>query len=416
MDFNKNSTNPSIWKFSPFLPRFKTTYSLIEGSTPLVQLKNTPNLKGLNVKLEFRNPTGSFRDRASALIVSHAKMVGAEKIMGANTGSYGISLASYCAMANLKCANVVPQNIELSKIEQLKIFNSEIIEKGDSLDKAMEYAENMEREKNVYYPFPKSNILTIEGQKTIGIEVASVLGDQVESIIIPQGSGSLILSIHKGLEDALESGLITESPKIYSVSLKRDTSQSYLVESLEQSTSDLKLLDRVSKIVEESGGEQIEIGPGEMLDDAMELAKMEGHFIEPASSSVISAVKYLKKEKNLNIKKSVAILSGSGLNALNIFASKMRKVKKAVWGLAPRSTRKFEILNLIAENQANNGSEIWKALGKKKSRQSIYQHLAELEAKGLIVSQMKTKKAKKYSLTRKGFEALDTMRDLIDLL
>lgn len=79
------------------------------------------------------------------------------------------------------------------------------------------------------------------------------------------------------------------------------------------------------------------------------------------------------------------------MNALNIFASKLRGIKKAVWGLSEKSTTKFEILDLISRKKANHGYAIWKALGKRKSLQSIYQHLNELEEKNLISSKIKGK-------------------------
>ncbi len=406
----------TMWDFSPYLPRFETEVSLSEGATPIAVVKNLGHLKGLRLKLENRNPTGTFRDRGSSLLVSHALSLKMSKIRSVSTGSYGISLAAYCAQANLESVNIVPQNTELSKVEQLRVFGSKLVQRGENVREAKKYAEKMETDDSTYMPAPKENILTIEAQKTIALEIIAKCGKIIDNIIVPQGSGSLTMSMFRGIEDALESQWIEKAPRIIPVSLKEDAEMSYLIESLEIDDQEKKLLEEVNARIEKTGALRVRVDPKDMIDDALELAKKEGHFVEPASASVLSAVKYLIADNSIDPRRSVAILSGSGLNALNVFASKMRRMKKVVWGVTSTSTRKFEILNLIAEDKANNGSEIWKALGKKKSRQSIYQHLGMLEEKGLIKSEMKTKKAKKYTLTRKGFEALDKMRELIDLL
>ncbi|MBD3351188.1 MAG: pyridoxal-phosphate dependent enzyme [Candidatus Lokiarchaeota archaeon] len=412
------SDNPmnSMWDLSEFLPNFSKKISLSEGATPILNVKNIKNLQGLLLKLENRNPTGTFRDRCSSLIVSHALSKQASTVHSVSTGSYGISLAAYCATAGLKSINILPQNTELSKIEQLKIFGSELIQHGESLNEAREYAKAMNQEQGIYIPKPKENLLTIEAQKTIALEFFRIYGDNIKNILVPQGSGSLTMSIIHGIQDAICSDWLKIPPRVISVSLKKDSEMSYLIESLEIDEQEKKLLSEVNKKLKKNNGLNIEIDPNQMINDAMELAKKEGHFIEPASASVISAAKSLYEKKEIDPKNTIAILTGSGLNALNVFASKIRKIKKVVWGLAPASTCKFEILNLIAENKADNGSEIWKALGKKHTRQSIYQHLSQLEENGLISAKMKTKKAKKYTLTRKGFEALDKMRELIDLI
>ena len=94
----------------------------------------------------------------------------------------------------------------------------------------------------------------------------------------------------------------------------------------------------------------------------------------------------------------------------------MRGKKKVVWGLSESSTTKFEIINLIAEEKAVYGYSIWEALGKNQSLQSIYQHLTELENRGIIFVSSRTSKRKQYVLSSKGLETLEKMRDLIDFI
>jgi len=142
----------------------------------------------------------------------------------------------------------------------------------------------MKRDSGTYYASPENNLLTIEGQKTIGLELA-LQKDKLDNILVPRGSGSLIYSIYRGFEDAISSGWINEYPKIYAISLEK-TKVAHLAESLE--VKEVFLLDEVKKIINKTKGKEIEIDAESMLDEALELAKYEGLFIEPASASVLS--------------------------------------------------------------------------------------------------------------------------------
>jgi threonine synthase len=402
----------SMWSLQSFLPSFPQIISFNEGATPTLALKNYPDLKDLKVKLEFRNPTGSFRDRASSLIVSHAVDQKASCLINASTGSFSISLAAYCAAAKIPCISYIPQNLELSKVEQLQLYNSLIIKKGDSLEEAIYHARLEAEKQKAYRPIPTDHLWTIEGQKTISLEMTLQI-DHISDVIVPLGSGSLIISLYRGFEDAVAVGWIKNIPRIHSVSLK-ETGSARLIESLEHKETDL--LSEAIKIVKITNGTDIILDSSEMVEDAIELARWEGLFVEPASASVVSAAKKLVQDKNIDLNACVAILTGSGLNALNVFASQSRQIKKAIWGVATTSTTKYEILNLIDSNKANHGYAIWETLGKGISQQGIYQHLAELEQKGLIIYDVGERKKKTYKLTQKGLLALQQFQNIIDLL
>jgi len=399
----------SMWSLKSFLPRFSEIASLVEGNTPIIKIKNIPEIKDLNVKLEFRNPTSSFRDRASSLIVSDALSKKSNEIIGASTGSFSISLAAYTGHAALKSIAFIPENLELSKIEQLKMYGTKIIDTNKNLDEAIKAAKKYALKQKGYFPTPNDNLLTIEGQKTIGLEII-LQSKNIENVIIPRGSGTLLLSIFRGFEDAIESGWITKFPKIFAVSLK-SSSSSHFAESLEMKAP--PLINHIKKIIEKTHGKEISIDALDMIKDASEVAMKEGLFIEPASASVISAARKLTLD-GIDLQSTVAILTGSGLNALNKFAFQMQNLKKTVWDLSETSTRRFEILNIIKEKKDTHGYAIWVSLGKKKTIQSIYHHLDSLNQDGLIEFQ-EVGNTKKCIITNKGIELLNKMREIIDL-
>ncbi|MHA1199093.1 MAG: pyridoxal-phosphate dependent enzyme [Candidatus Heimdallarchaeaceae archaeon] len=401
----------TMWSLSDFLPSYSEPVTLFEGNTPVVKVQNIKGYRDLSLKLEFRNPTGSFRDRALSLIVSDAIQKKKKSIIGASTGSFGISLAAYSAKAGIETTNIVPQNLELTKIEQMKIFGSQVIETGDSVDEAILKAQKLASKEDSYLATPETNLLTIEGQKTISLELALQMKN-IKSIIVPRGAGSLIYSIFRGFQDAQKSKWIEEIPAIFAVSLEK-TKVSHLAESLKIKKP--FLLNEVKDILNKTSGQEIEIQADQMISAAMDLARYEGLFIEPASGSVLVAAEELLKTDTISSESSVAVLTGSGFNALNIYAAQMRGKRKVVWGLSESSTTKFEILNLIAEEKAVYGYSIWVSLGKAQSLQSIYQHLNELEERGIVVSS-KIAKRKEFALTTKGYETLEKMRNLIDFI
>jgi threonine synthase len=401
-----------MWSLREFLPKFEQEITLFEGGTPLFPLKNFDLLPNLHVKCEFRNPTGSFRDRACSLIMSDMRSRHITNIINASTGSFSISLAAYAAKAQTKATVIVPENIELAKIEQMQLYGAQVIQKGISLEEAMNYADTLIPKKNYYLPHPKENLLTIEGQKTIGLEIA-LQKEKIENIIIPRGSGTMIVSVYQGLLDALESGWITSLPRIFAISLE-NARDAHLAESLEGLQTPI-LLENVDRIIKDTGGKSIEIKAQQMIEDAMKLAKLEGIFIEPASASVISAAKHLFTENELKKGDTIAILSGTGLNAMNVFASRLRGMDKVVWGISKRSTARFEILELIGTQKANYAPGILESLSNPNSIQSIYQHLANMEEEGLIFDEQPEKKRKNYKITVKGKKLLESMKDIIDL-
>ena len=126
-----------MWNLQSILPKFEHIITQFEGNTPILKIQNIEDLKEINLKLEYRNPTGSFRDRASSLIISDTISKNKNLIVNPTTGSFGISLASYGARVGVNIVNVIPKNIDSSKIEQMKIYNSEVIIDGDYIDSAI---------------------------------------------------------------------------------------------------------------------------------------------------------------------------------------------------------------------------------------------------------------------------------------
>ncbi|MFX0090888.1 MAG: pyridoxal-phosphate dependent enzyme [Candidatus Hodarchaeota archaeon] len=433
---NLKRPEKGIWSYEAFLPDIDVHITLGEAHTPLLSLQRIAGLKSILVKVESRNPTGSFRDRAAAVITSHAKSVGAKELWCATNGNFGASLSAYCAATSLTAKVVAPRTIDVGKKSQIYAFGAEVIEKGEILDKKVfKFVQEEVISASAYQATPEFNILAIEGQKTLGLELA--LEKQVETIIVPLGSGSLLYSIWRGLADALESNLIETIPTLIGVQ----------VEALDKNGSDKSILksparaaslgassllvgqplfaEVLQKILKSCNGTVISISPEDLVPTAIELATKEGLFVEPSSSSAIIATKNLVQANEIDIKHTIIILTGAGLKSPNIYAEHSRALGRKVWGLGATITTKFEILEIIKEQQNAFGYSLWQDLGGKKkiSRQAVYQHLRELVEKGLLSiidaplgKDQSSRRRTYYKLTPKGKRALESMRVVIDAL
>jgi hypothetical protein len=85
--------------------------SLGEGATPLVharRLGGSIGVPNLYLKIEGKNPTGSFRDRGMVMAIAKALESGARSVICASTGNTSASAAAYAAAAELECVVVLP--------------------------------------------------------------------------------------------------------------------------------------------------------------------------------------------------------------------------------------------------------------------------------------------------------------------
>jgi len=161
----------------------------------------------------------------------------------------------------------------------------------------------------------------------------------------------------------------------------------------------------------ESQGVAVAVSDGEILESGKELARLEGVFAEPASSATVACLRRLVRDGVVDKgERVVCILTGSGLKTTDII--KALKVKR-VRGYASLPT-KGAILRILSEGDAY-GYAIWKRLGKAITLGAVYQHLSDLESKGLVTSFHRDGR-RYFRLTDKGVRALRALDELRELL
>jgi threonine synthase len=304
-----------------------------EGATPCndsERIGNSIGLKNISFKNEIKNPTNSFKDRVGALLVSHARSWLYDKIICASNGNQGASIAAYCSLEGMKCVNLIPSKIDMGKKAQMIAYNSEILVKGEFVNETIKYALDKKYE-DYYQATPIYNPLTIEAQKTISFEIWKQRGVP-DWIIIPMGSGELLVSIGKGFLELEASEIIDHSPKLIGVQSSVSSpivneffnkKKSEINKNSVQEPHALGILDQkplykklAIKLIKESQGTVIAIPEDLIVSSVDELVRNEGIFAEPSSALTLAAVHELNDKHLFDGKDQiVCLITGSGLKA-----------------------------------------------------------------------------------------------------
>ena len=219
-----------LWRYLPLLPvvdpGFEGTPFRMAGGTPVykpTQLSNNLGLKDLWVKDEGKNPTASFKDRASAVVIARAKELQSDVIVTASTGNAGAALAGLSASVGQKAVIFAPKSAPPAKIAQLLVYNAEVILVDGNYDNAFDLSIEATNEFGWYCRNTGYNPFTVEGKKTAAFEIWEqiIIGNDVInkplSIFVSVGDGNIISGIHKGFKDLHSLGWIDHMPRIFGV-------------------------------------------------------------------------------------------------------------------------------------------------------------------------------------------------------
>jgi threonine synthase len=207
---------PGIWKYrhSFGLPNYSPLITLGEGNTPLVVTHFQDN--EIYLKLEYINPTGSFKDRLTAPEVSWLAAYQVIDAVEDSSGNAGASFAAYAARAGIHARVFVPAYASGPKREQIAAYGAEVIPVEGPRSAAAQAVLNAVAEgavyaSHAYLPFG------LPGLATISYEIVEQLGKIPGTIITPAGHGSLMLGMLLGFIALQNAGAIKQIPKIIGV-------------------------------------------------------------------------------------------------------------------------------------------------------------------------------------------------------
>ena len=197
----------SLWRYGAMLPVARR-FSLGEGMTPLVKVE----LDGLScqAKLEYLNPTGSFKDRGSATLLNHLADQGVTDVIDNSSGNAGASLAAYAGLAGMAATIFVPAATAVaSKKRLIQAFGGAIVESRDYPADVYRAARQTTYASHAWSPW------FVLGQQTAAWETWEQLGQRApDAIATPAGHGGLFLGFHRGFKALRDVGLITRLPRM----------------------------------------------------------------------------------------------------------------------------------------------------------------------------------------------------------
>ena len=346
-----SSVEPSLWRYLPLLPVSDPG----EAGTPIHAAGYTPQfsprrlatqlgLLHMWVKDESRNPTASFKDRASSIVVARAHEIGAEVVVTASTGNAGAALAGMAAAVGQKAVIFAPKTAPPAKIAQLLVFGARVMLVDGSYDDAFDLTILAAEEFGWYCRNTGYNPFTAEGKKTAAYEIwewslgAQDLPEKYRglnslssrgrwSVFVSVGDGNIISGIHKGFKDLVALGWLAKSPRIFGIQsegsaavanayyAKTETIEPVKANTLADSISVDLPRDgvRAVRAATQTGGAYITVPDAAILEAISALGSV-GIFAEPAGATayagLLSALQQglIKQEDPI-----VVINTGSGL-------------------------------------------------------------------------------------------------------
>jgi threonine synthase len=316
------SREPGLWKFLPLLPVGDPggggTALRAAGGTPvfaLDRLAASLGLKHLWVKDESRNPSASFKDRASSVVVARAGEIGASVVVTASTGNAGAALACMAAAVGHKAIIFAPRTAPQAKIAQLLIFGAQVLLVDGTYDDAFDLTIQAALEFGWYCRNTGYNPFTAEGKKTAALEIwewwrnlprQAVQDLNLQSalnVFIPVGDGNIISGIHKGFKDLVTLGWIKQSPRLFGVQAEGSAAIANAFHAGGETiipVSAHTLADSISvdlprdgvravRAVKETGGTYILVSDAEILTAMAELGRV-GLFAEPAGAAAYAGL------------------------------------------------------------------------------------------------------------------------------
>ena len=207
---------PGIWRYRHTfcLPKNAAVISLGEGNTPLVWSEAFE--RKVAFKLEFLNPTGSFKDRGTVPLVSFLGSRGVTAAVEDSSGNAGASFAAYAAVAGIRARIFVPAYASGPKRAQIEAYGAEVISVPGERSKATEAVERAALDGAVYasHAYMPHDLL---GYATVAYELFEQLGEAPGTVITPVGQGSLLLGVGRGFEVLHHAGLIDCLPVLIGV-------------------------------------------------------------------------------------------------------------------------------------------------------------------------------------------------------
>ena len=284
--------------------------TLGEGNTPITELASVGDnlaMQKLYAKLEFLNPTGSFKDRGTAAMLSVAREYGVTELVEDSSGNAGASVSAYAARAGIKSHIFVPADAPEAKLRQIKAYGTEVHPIKGPRQAVTAAAASYCQEHGFVYTSHMLSPYFAEGTKTFAYEVVHHFAQETPAhVVFPVGNGSLLIGAYKGFQEMIESGHIYSMPKLHCVQ-SRNVMPLVAALNGEDWTADQATKTiaggisiaapsrqwQILEILRLTGGSAVAVEELSILQMQRDLAEREGIFAEPTSAAAFAGLEIL---------------------------------------------------------------------------------------------------------------------------
>ncbi len=334
--FFRGEPERTMWRYLPLLPVADRRFiqPLCVGWTPLYsfpELAAEQRLGALYIKDDGQNPTASYKDRASSIVVIKAQEREKAVVTCASTGNAASSLSGFAASTRLETVIFVPRTAPEAKVAQLLIYGAKVFLVNGSYDVAYDLAAQAAEAFGWYNRSAAVNPYLVEGKKTGALELAEQLAWEVPDVVlVGVGDGSVISGICKGFDELQRLELVEHSPRVIGVqaegsapiarAFERYTGGEVVIEDVEASTvADSICVGKPRDIVKavtyvaRNGGRFITVSDEEIIRAIAVMARRTGVFAEPAGAAPFAGLLKLAVGGGLSDERAAVMVTGNGL-------------------------------------------------------------------------------------------------------
>ena len=309
-----------LWAFDEFLP-VEQRVSLGEGYTPLVEAGGWD----AQFKLEYVFPSGSFKDRGGATILSRAVELGVGRVLEDSSGNAGAAIAQYAARAGVDATIFVPADAKPAKLAAIERAGADLERiEGDRAAVTEACIRAVERGEG-WYASHAWNPAFLAGTATFALETCAQRGwSPPDAVVCPLGHGTLFLGAYRGFRALRDAGWIDDLPRLLGVQAKgvapiattvgdvgQDDARNDLADGIQ--IAEPARRDEILDAVADTGGDVIAVDEAATREE-LETLRRAGFHVEPTSAGAPAALRIFRERGVLDPDDEVVVpLTGSGL-------------------------------------------------------------------------------------------------------
>ncbi len=318
----------SLWRYRAAFPfPIDNPITLGEGVTPLIPR----SIAGVQVllKCEWFNPTCSFKDRGTSVMMSLLRAQGIGHVLEDSSGNGGAAVAAYAAAGGITATIMAPASTSPAKTVQMRAHGAtvELIpgSRQDTADAAIARSESIFYASHNWHPF------FLHGTKTLAYELWEDLGFRApDNVITPCGAGSNVLGCEIGFSELLRAGQIECLPRIFAaqpancapiaaafIAGSDEPVPTEITPTMAEGTAiarPIRMREILGTLRQTRGG-AVMLTEQEIAKATLDLARL-GVYVEPTSAQAAAAFEKLLATGTVTAEQTtVLVMTGTGLKA-----------------------------------------------------------------------------------------------------